>query len=153
MRPLYCWCTNQTQTLIQMQLKYPTSSAPTRIVTFLANEKKSEKSDACRVVLSFWPRHRDKQRRLALVPRLIIVIACLRWPTVEMSCNYLDSYFSPSQFRCSFSSALFRPFLVNTAPKWKMLPCWKRTPVQCLFLFFPLLYPVLCLYAFSLEER
>lgn len=66
------------------------------------------------VPVSIRARRGDKQRRKRLLLLWLCIISLVRWPTVEMSCNYSHSYFPPSLF--------------SVARLWFCFPsfCWER---------------------------
>lgn len=75
-----------------------------------------KKKCARRVHFSFGPRRRDKLRRKRLLLLLLCIISFVRWPTVEMSCNYSHSYFRPSLFSVAIVT-LFSILFLKTKNK------------------------------------
>lgn len=116
------------------------------VLNNLPAQKKHRTKCARRVSFSFRARRGDKQRSKWLLLLWLCIICFVRWPTVEMSCNYSHSYFPPSLFSVAIVIQFFT-LLLRTKNKHaqtgycKMLARWNKRPVQCsLFLFLLLLY-------------
>lgn len=113
--------THCTLTIVQRTLRatkkniplVPSSSSPTWTRFRCRKWKKRRICSSCSLFIRA-PRRRDKQRRKRLLPLLLCIISFVRWPTVEMSCNYSHSYFPPSHFFLSLLWFCFSSFSCKT---------------------------------------